>query len=208
MTSINALRLDEHSGILLCDEARYWNPEWMIFYTPEKIRRIVNSHITAEQSSVMFMGQTGSSSIGDEWITEVTRTIEEHYNSSLKNGSAEDQFRLNALARLVFETITSIKHVHIDDFLKGKFGFTSKDLIRGFYIDQVKGKVKISNKEQIDNALKYMTFSENSEEVKGIFGNSQILAGYNPNDGFRIYYMTERWPVCEDVHEIFLAQGY
>ncbi|MCD4654783.1 hypothetical protein K8T06_12725 [bacterium] len=209
MTSINALRLDEHSGLLLCDEARYWNPEWMIFYTPEKIRRIVNHQITDVQKSVMFMGQTGSSSIGDEWIAEVTRTIEEKYNNALKTGgkSAEELVRLNSLARVVFETIIQIKHVHVNDFLKGKFGFTSTDLIRGFYMDSEKGKVKISNSEQIKNALKYMTFSENSEEVKGIFGNSQILAGYHPKDGFRMYYMTERWPVCEEIHEIFIAQG-
>ncbi len=52
-----------------------------------------------------------------------------------------------------------------------------------------------------------MTFSQSPDEVKGIFGNSQILAGYNPRDGFKMYYMTERWPVCEEVHEIFIAQG-
>ncbi|HPQ41462.1 MAG TPA: hypothetical protein PLV45_13915, partial [bacterium] len=96
---------------------------------------------------------------------------------------------------------------HVDDFLKGKFGFTARDLIRGYYMDPDGGKVAISNGDQVKDALKFMTFSENSEEVKGIFGNSQVLAGYHPDDGFRIYYMTERWPVCEEVQEIFLAQG-
>lgn len=209
MTSINALRLDRHSGLLICDEARYWNPEWMIFYTPEKIRRIVDERITREKKSVMFMGQTGTSSIGDEWIAEITRTISAEYDAAKDDNHdrVNRMVRLPALAKLAFTTITRIKQTHVDDFLKGKFGFTARDLIRGYYLDPNGEKIKISNTEQVQNALKYMTFSENSEEVKGIFGNSQVLAGYHPEDGFRIFYMTERWPVCEEVQEIFLAQG-
>ncbi len=82
MTSINALRLDRHSGLMLCDEARYWNPEWMIFYTPEKIRRIIADKLTHATRTVMFMGQTGTSSIGDEWIMEVTRTFTRSYRKT------------------------------------------------------------------------------------------------------------------------------
>lgn len=209
MTSINALRLDFHSGLLLCDEARYWNPEWMIFYTPEKIRRIVNSRITKTQQSVMFMGQTGSSSIGDEWIHEITRAIDSGYEAALKTGKtdAEEFVRLRPLSRLAFQTITRIKHTHIDDFLQGKYGFKTHDLIRGYYFDPSKGKIQISDATQIKNAIKYMNFSSGPEEVKGIYGNSQVLAGYHPQDGFKMFYMTERWPVCEEVHEIFIAQG-
>ncbi|HPQ40981.1 MAG TPA: hypothetical protein PLV45_11470 [bacterium] len=105
MTSINALRLDHHSGLLICDEARYWNPEWMIFYTPEKIRRIVNENITKARRSVMFMGQTGTSSIGDEWIAEITRTITSEYEKALESneGRVDALVRMPALARLAFK---------------------------------------------------------------------------------------------------------
>lgn len=209
MTSINALRLDFHSGLMLCDEARYWNPEWMIFYTPEKIRRIISEKITGEIRTVMFMGQTGTSSIGDEWIMEVARSLTGEFEKRIDSGNTDSGclLGLNELAHLAFQTIIRIKHTHIDDFLIGKFGFGSKDLIRGYYMDREKGKIPITNQDQIKAALNYMTFNQNPEEVKGIFGNSQILAGYNPVDGFKIFYMTERWPVCEEVHEIFIAQG-
>ncbi|MBN1295283.1 hypothetical protein JXA80_00795 [bacterium] len=209
MTSINALRLDQRSGLLLCDEARYWNPEWMIFYTPEKIRRIVEPDMTRSSRSVMFMGQTGTSSIGDEWIAEITRAITSEYTSARDQGEEQARriARLPELVRIAFRTIIQVKQAHIDDFLHGRFGFTSRDLIRGYYLDSAGEKVKITNTEQVKDALKFLTFSESSEEVKGIFGNSQILAGYHPDDGFRMYYMTERWPVCEEVQEIFTAQG-
>jgi len=209
MTSINALRLDYHTGLLICDEARYWNPEWMIFYTPEKIRSVVRDDIRGDQGMVMFMGQTGTSSIGDEWIQEIRREISTEYDALRKeHGGKPGEFHsLRALSELAFRVITRIKHRHVDDFLTGKFGFTTRDLVQGYYDSKDNGRVEINDKDVIDKAIKYVTFNGNPEEVKGIYGNSQILAGYRPEEGFRIYYMTERWPVCEEVNEIFVAQG-
>lgn len=208
MTSINVLKLDAVSGLLVCDEARYWNPEWMIFYTPEKIRSIVRGDITLNHGLVMFMGQTGTSSIGDEWIAEVTREVSAHYEAVMEScGGKPDKFMsLSELARFVFESITRIKMAHLNDFIKGKFGYTIPEFIRGSYTDKGRS-VEIKDKDFIDKTLKYLQFEGNPEEVKGIFGNSQVLAGYTPEDGFKIFYMTERWPVCEEVREIFLAQG-
>ncbi len=207
MTSINALRLDFHSGLMLCDEARYWNPEWMIFYTPEKIRRVTNAKIIAD--TVMFMGQTGTSSIGDEWIMEIERAVTGLYRKMVDQNKVcrDNPLGLNEVVKTAFDTIIRIKQMHIDDFLVGKFGFKATDLIRGYSLTKDNQKEAISNQDQIKAALDYMTFAKNPDEVKGIFGNSQVLAGYNRKDGFRMYYMTERWPVCEEVHEIFIAQG-
>ena len=208
MTSINALKLNHHSGLLICDEARYWNPEWMIFYTPEKIRSIIREDISREQDTVMFMGQTGTSSIGDEWIFETAREIGSWYDSFVKNkgGIPESFASLRDIADFVFKNITKIKHRHLDDFLKGKFGFDSKELIKGS--SGITGSEKpISDQNIIKTAAKYLDFDGNPEEVKGIFGNSQILAGYKPTEGFRMFYMTEKWPVCEEIQEIFIAQG-
>jgi hypothetical protein len=208
MTSINALRLDNQSGLLVCDEARYWNPEWMIFYTPEKIRSIIRDDITKHFGIVMFMGQTGTSSIGDEWIAEVTREIAARYDSMVKScgGIPEKFMTLQELSRFVFEIITRIKTDHLNDFLKGKYGFTLKEFIKGSYkCDQT--SYKITDQDFIRKVMKYVQFEGNPDEVKGIFGNSQVLGGYAPADGFRMFYMTERWPVCEEIREIFLAQG-
>ena len=208
MTSINVMKLSRHSGLLVCDEARYWNPEWMIFYTPEKIRRIIGNDIQNEQKVVMFMGQTGSSSIGDEWIEETRRRISNEYHQiKVKKGKSPKNFMtLRQLADLTFNNITQIKHEHVNDFIVGKFGFDQDTVISGKYYIQDE-EIKVSDKNVLEKARNYMDFSGAPEDVKGIFGNSQILAGYRRDEGFKIFYMTERWPVCEEVHEIFLAQG-
>ncbi len=207
MTSINAMRLNQHEGLMVCDEARYWNPEWMIFYTPEKIRSVVADEVRSERQVVAFMGQTGTSSIGDEWLSEIRRAITRRVLGTQDAGSVPSIVTLDTLARIAFEEITHIKKAHIDDFLRARFGFDSRAVITGAYTDADGVEITISDKDLIRNALKYMTFEGAPEEVKGIFGNSQILAGYHPDDGFRIFYMTERWPVCEEVQEIFIAQG-
>ena len=97
-------------------------------------------------------------------------------------------------------------YYHLNDFLIGKFGFTTQELIQGKY-SRESLEIEIKDKDIAEKAAKYISFEGAPEEIKGIFGNSQILVGYNPEDGFRMFYMTEKWPVCEEVHEIFTAQG-
>ncbi len=208
MTSINALRLNWHSGLCLCDEARYWNPEWMIFHTPEKIRSVVNEEITREQGIVMFMGQTGTSSIGDEFTDRVEKEITGLYAAEKKNlGKPPEKFKtVEDLANVAFDVISSVKQRHVDDFLLGRYNFDATDLMRGWYMKDGQ-KVQISDDKAVEQALKYMTFDGMPDDVKGIFGNSQVLAGFDPWEGFKIFYITERTPVCEEVDEIFLAQG-
>jgi hypothetical protein len=208
MTSVNAMRLNFHSGLCICDEARYWNPEWMIFHTPEKIRSVVCEELTREQGIVLFMGQTGTSSIGDEFIDSVEKEITALYQAEKKKqGKAPERFRtVEDLARVAFEVITRIKRRHVDDMLLGRYDFDAFDLMRGFY-EREGVRKDISDEDIAAKALKYITFEGNPDDVKGIFGNSQILAGYDPETGFRIFYMTERMPICEEVREIFLAQG-
>lgn len=208
MTSINVLRLDDHSGLFVCDEARYWNPEWMIFYTPEKIRSVVRRDIQMEQKIVMFMGQTGTSSIGDEWIAEIHRELGREYDViKKKTGGIPSHFMsLEQIAHFAFKVISNIKHAHTNDYIKGKFGFSQNELIAGQYQGS-SGKIEIKDKDIQKQAAKYLTFDSAPDDMKGVFGNSQILGGYSPTEGFRMFYMTERWPVCEEIQEIFLAQG-
>ena len=208
MTSINALRLNFHAGILLCDEARFWNPEWMIFYTPDKIRSVLREDIAREQELILFYGQTGTSSIGDEFFDQIEKEIGKAYDEKKKGlGEVPEKFMtVEEASHFSFKVATGVKQLHIDDYLKGKFGFVTSDLVRGEYRDGGEA-VPIEDEEQIKDAFKYIMFEGNPKEVAGIFGNSQIMAGYDPAGGFRIFYMTERAPVCEEVHEIFSAQG-
>jgi hypothetical protein len=209
MTSINAMRLDFHSGLCVSDEARYWNPEWMIFFTPEKIRSVVRPDISKEQDLYFFLGTTGTSSIGDEIIDRVEKAISARYDRLKKaEGRVPDAFMTTGeVAALAFDVVTDLKRLHVDDYLKGRFGFTTEDLVQGSTRGKDGRSVPIEEKSVIDEAMKYVTFEGMPADVKGIFGNSQVLAGYDPEGGFRIFYQTERMPVSEEVQEIFLAQG-
>jgi hypothetical protein len=208
MTSINVLKLNFYSGILLCDESRYWNPEWMVFYTPEKIQSMLREDIMKEQDLLLFFGQTGTSSIGDEFIDSIAKEISKAYDKRKKElGEIPAAFMsIEELAHFAFDVIVDIKQTHIDDFLKGKYGFTTKEFSRKEY--EVNGTlIPIEDEEIIKSAFKYIMFDDAPKEVTGIFGNSQLLAGYDPVGGFRIFYMTERTPICEEVQEAFLALG-
>jgi hypothetical protein len=208
MTSINALRLNFHSGLMVCDEARYWNPDWMIFYTPEKIRSVVRPDIREHSDVIMFMGQTGTSSIGDEFIDRVEKKISRLYDDETKRlGKPPRKFRtVEQLAGVAFEVCTSIKHTHVDDFLQGKYGFNTREFISGSY-QRADRKYEIKDEKILDAAGKCLTWEDQSKDLSGIFGNSQLLAGYDPSGGFRLFYQTERTPVLEEVQECFTAWG-
>ncbi len=208
MTSINALRLNHDEGLMICDEVRYWNPEWVVFFTPEKIRQVTNRELGEEQQTWMFMGQTGSSSVGDEFIVQVEKEYTRLYSAEKKKLCAvPEKFKtLAELAQIAQDVCTRIKREHIDDYLVGQFGFRANDLVEGKYSSKDR-EITIKDDKVIEEAVNLITNKGAPQEVKGIYGNSQVLAGYRPECGFKIFYMTERWPVCEEVHEIFLAQG-
>ncbi|MHC4600722.1 MAG: hypothetical protein ACYS47_17145, partial [Planctomycetota bacterium] len=184
-------------------------PEWMIFYTPEKIRSVVRPDISEEQDVYFFLGSTGASATGDEIIDRVEKAVSAAYDGAKKaEGRVPDAFlSTREIADLAFSVVTELKRTHVDDYLKGRFGFVTEDLVRGAYTNAAGETVAIDEKKIVDEAMKYVTFEGMPEDVKGIFGNSQVLAGYDPQDGFRIFFQTERMPVCEEVQEIFLAQG-
>lgn len=208
MTSINIMRLDRESGLCVCDEARYWNPEWMIFYTPEKIRTVSNQQILSEQGLALFMGTTGTSSVGDEFIDQTEREITRRYEEAIKShgGTPPAFMGVEEAAHVSFEVVTRIKHTHVNDMLRGKYGFVTEEFIAGSY-DRRGQTYQITHEDVIAKSYNYLTFDGMPEDVKGIFGNSQVFAGYHPDEGFRIFYTTTRTPVCEEVQEIFLAQG-
>ena len=208
MTSINAMRLGFDRGLLVSDEARYWNDEWMIFYTPAKMRRIVSAEIEAQQDLVAYMGQTGTSSIGDEWIVVSGREGARRYAHLVEKagGPPEEFLSLDEVARLTWELICRVKRVHLDDYFRGRYGFSADELVAGEY-PGANGPVSLADPELVKRAMQYLGAGAVPEDVKGIFGNSQIVAGWDPAEGFRIFYMTERWPVCEEVGEIFASYG-
>lgn len=74
------MKFDAYSGVLVCDEARCWGTEKMLIHTSEKIRPITSPEIQRDLGIVVCQGNTGTSTLGDEFIEEVKRRISEEYH--------------------------------------------------------------------------------------------------------------------------------
>ncbi|MBN2384803.1 hypothetical protein JXQ70_18150 [bacterium] len=208
MTSINALRLSHESGLLVCDEARYWNPEWLIILTPEKIRTLIEPEISRETGVFMFIGSTGTSSYGDEIMESIKQEISRRFGEAHRNGAPipEDIKTVGSIAQLAFDVVEHLHHTHVDDFLRGRYGFIGRELVQGQ--KQKNGTPSsIDNEEIVKDAVKMMSFENNPSELSGLLNNAQVMAGYDPVDGFRIFFMEERSTVLEEVSDIYLAEG-
>jgi len=208
MTSINALRLSHDSGLLVCDEARYWNPEWVIILTPEKIRTLIEPEITRATGIVMYIGSTGTSSYGDEIMESIKQEISRLFHEARTNGKPvpEEITTIDNIVKLAFRVVQQLHHTHVDDFLRGRYGFNGKELLQG--AKEHNGQsMTIENEEIIKEASKMMSFENNPAELSGLLNNAQVIAGYGPADGFRIFFMEERSSVLEEVSDIYLAEG-
>ncbi len=206
MTSINALRFDEKSGILVCDEQRTWNDEEMKIDSCDKIRPIVTADVLAGTGVAVCYGNTGTSTLGDEWTTNMTKRMSQRFGAWRDSRQPQHFMSVNDVALLAYDEQSRLKHDHIDQQLKGKFGFTSSEFIAGSY-ERDGRRIEIKDKKIIDQIPEYLTWSSRGGAVTGVFLNAGIIAGYSPDDGFRIYLLSLIDPTCEPVSEIYLAEG-
>jgi len=208
MTSINAFRLNFHSGLMVCDEARYWNPEWMIIYTPDKIRSVIDPEISAETGVYLFVGSTGTSSFGDEIIESIRYEIRKRFNIAKEKGDPipNEISSVENVVEMAFSIVKNLQRTHIDDFLQGKYNLSSQDLIQGFKSTDSQ-KYNLADEDETKEAISYMTCENFPAELSGLTNNAQLFAGYDPHDGFRLFFMEERNTVLEEVSDIYLAEG-
>lgn len=208
MTSINALRFNEHEGAMTCDEQRGWNDENLRIQVADKIRAVVPDRMVEELGVVAAYGNTGTSSIGDELRLTIKDAIEEEYESmrGKPRKALEAHFTIDRLARIAYETICRMKHRHIDEELRSKWGFTTRDFVRGFYMKDGE-KIEIKDKEIREEAYELITWEKKGKGSQSVFLNAGILAGFAPASGFRIFHLDIMQAYYEQVGEIFTAQG-
>lgn len=208
MTSINALRFNEFEGAMTCDEQRGWNDENLRIQVADKIRAVVPDEMARRLGVVAAYGNTGTSSIGDELRLTIRDAIEEEYESmrGKSKKALEAHFTIDRLAAIAYDTICRMKHRHIDEELKAKWGFTTRDYLRGFHTRNGE-KVEIKDKEIRDEAYELITWEKKGKSAQSVFLNAGILAGYAPASGFRIFHLDIMQAYYEQVGEIFTAQG-
>ena len=110
------------------------------------------------------------------------------------------------LAQLGFQVMIDIKTKCIDEGLRSTFQFTAQDLIKGSFTREGK-EIEIKDKEAVDTAVKWLTWGGRPEDVTSVFLNSGVIAGYHPDEGFRIFHLNMIDPMMEPVQELFLAEG-
>ncbi|MBN2383901.1 hypothetical protein JXQ70_13580 [bacterium] len=208
MTSINAIKFNHYQGAMVCDEQRGWNEENMAILTADKIKA-VSSHAT--ESKFRFAasyGNTGTSSIGDELKFKIAQAVQQRYQQIIKQkGEQVDSFMtMEELANIAFAIQTDLKHRHIDETLRGRYGFTRNDFLAGSYVKNGT-KIEINQKEIVNKVHADLIWKDRKGEMTSIFLNAGIIAGYEPTEGFRIFHLSLIEYLCEPVQEIFLNDG-
>ena len=208
MTSINALRFNDYSGIMICDEQRSWNPEDMKIFVSDKIKPVIPQEIIDEMGLVAAYGNTGTSTIGDEIKFTISRRLHEEYkNLKEKNdGKIPEKFKtMEDLSDLVYSIITGMKHNHISQQMKGLYGFDCNDYVAGSYEKNGK-KIELKDKEILEDCQKFMTWKGSIPDTKSVFMNAGVLAGYDDNTGFRIFQFSI-WKMFKEEVDIAYAAG-
>ncbi|MBN2054234.1 hypothetical protein JW905_04895 [bacterium] len=208
MTSINAVKFNDRSGLMICDEQRGWNDEGLKINTADKIKPIIPDEITARYGLIASYGNTGTSSIGDELKftihQEIAKEFEQRCNA---HGGPPDEFMTMAeVADLIFRVQTRMKRSHIDQTLLGRYGFTANDYCRGYYQKDGR-KIDIKNADILSEIEASLVWKDRKGEMTSIFLNGGITAGYEPREGFRIFAFSLIDFYYEPVQEAFLADG-
>ncbi len=211
MTSINAIRFDFFSGAMVCDEQRHWNPERLKIFAADKIRPVVPLDIAGKYRTVAAYGNTGTSSIGDELRHTIGRNVASRFEEMTRvSGREPERFlTIEDIAALTFDTILALKHQHTDDHLLAKYGFNTRDFIRG-KISAPPGQgdpIPLTNEHLLNQAHTEISFTPDKTGNHPVFGNAGILAGFDPQNGFQIYLFSMRQFFWEPVHIGFVAQG-
>lgn len=206
MTSINALRFNRDQGLMICDETRSWNEEDMMINAADKIRPVIPEEVTDAVGIVGAYGNTGTSTIGDELRLGIRRRVAARYREHLKAHRKPPRFTCEEIAAIVWEAMAAMKEAHTSQYLHGKLGFRQHDLVRGFYLKDGK-KVEIRDKGAVERALEAVTWEKKSAEVKPVFANGGIFAGWDPAQGFRIFQYSLSEKYYEPVDACFVAGG-
>ena len=208
MTSINAIRFDEYSGMTVCDEERGWNEEGMKIHCSEKIKPIIDPIVQKESGLVAAYGNTGTSSIGDELKFNIRKRITEKYRAKKEELKKIPRpfMTIEEIAHLTYDTIVDMKRKHIDEQLLGRYNFTANDFIQGFYVKDGQ-RYDISQKEIIDDVEECLTWGKRGADVRSVFLNAGVIAGFEPSAGFRIFHVSMIDYTCEPVQAFFLAEG-
>ncbi len=207
MTVVNAIRFDDYSGAMVCDEQVSWGAMTRKGDVGDKIQSVIPIRIRDKFGVVAAYGGSGTSAVSEEIKRTSFRLMEEEFSNRKQQYKKPDEFlTIREIADLIFRKLSEMKRGHVDEFLFHRFGFSGNDLIRGYY-ESGNGKIEINQKEIIREAQSAMTWEGRFPDLGFLYVNRGILSGYDPKDGFRIFYFNMMTFSYEPVQAIFQSIG-
>lgn len=207
MTSINALRFDRYSGIIIGDESISTVADMRV-NLGEKVRSFVPPSIVEAYGTVGAIGTTGTCSMGD--------TIQEQLENRLKclldkeiekTGRKPDRFmNMEEMARLCFDIVIEVKNKRISEKVKGTYNFTTPEFVAGKYVREGKDCL-IDDKDTVREVLDQMIWRYSNSEVNYVFMNAGLVAGYDDENGFQIFHFDLRDGYWHMVQNCYMAEG-
>ncbi|MCR4318441.1 MAG: hypothetical protein NUW37_19030 [Planctomycetes bacterium] len=205
MTSINAIRFNEHQGAIATDEEMTIQSEVKLPVS-DKVRNVIPDSIIEQYGLVASVSTTGSAPFGVQLTDTVRRRIRDDHDSFiLRTGkppaiskSVED------VAELAFEVAAEMRKDYIDEVLLTRYGFSRKDYIKGFYSGK-DGRVDIKDKTVLESANQMIVGK--SEYTRHFSRNHGFIAGWSSVDNFRMYYFSLATLLLEPIGTFFQASG-
>lgn len=187
MTVVNALKFNEHSGAMCCDEQTTIG-EVRKMMSSDKIQKIVPTRLRESLHLEAVYGGTGTTAIGDEIRRGIKRRLWDDYEHLVSHTRENPKHykTIDDIVQIGFEEMMKVKHRHINDIIKGYFNFDTADYMRGCYNDKNDGKIEISQKDVKDKVYKLINWKD-AEEVDSIFLNAAIICGFDHRREFKIY---------------------
>lgn len=208
MTVINAIKFNNHSGAMCCDEQTTIGDVRKMM-SSDKIQMIVPDKIKDNIKLEAAYGGTGTTAIGDEIRRSIKFRLQKEYDNLLsKSKENVDKFvTIDDIAQVGFEEMMKVKHRHIDNIVKSYFNFDTVDYTQGHYRKDDGDKIVLNQKEVRDKVYKLMNWQD-SEEVNSIFLNAAIICGFDNSNEFKIFkLMMKKEMNCETAPSIFETVG-
>ena len=207
MTSINALRFDQYSGICIGDESISTVAEMRV-NVGEKVRPFMPGEIVKNYGIVGVLGTTGTCSMGDTVQEQLENRLRLLYQKEIeKFGKKPDRFlNLEEVMNMCFDVVVEIKNNRLSEKVKGTYNFTCPEFLQGKY--ERKGETfEIKDKDVIREVLDQMVWRNQMEDVGYIFLNAGLMAGYDDELGFQIYHFDFRDGFWHRVQNCYMAEG-
>jgi hypothetical protein len=208
MTTINAMKFDFNGGIMISDEETSMG-DGFLSEVSDKIRVCVPAEITRRYGISAAIGNTGNVTIGAILKERFFQHLGRRYRESLNEQGvpAEKFMSIDEMAELYFDIIMEVNREKLDEKLKSEFGFTGVDFLRGKYFNETGEEVAINDKDIVDTITDWLSNKNEPSQMKLIFQNASIMAGFDRKNGFQIYHFDQRYGYWNRMNIPYIAEG-